>query len=878
MLARASRAVAAFGGAARAGPGSPAAPSELLGCCAGAWRGTSALVRRRRRALYQAEANPHTNPLKLRKLREKCAQPSLELLRHIAENKISKATTLIDRKNLWYDLRYKKYAPMFLGQVKPRMKFWTAALEEAQMPPPRLPEVAMCGRSNSGKSTLVNYLCGQHSANVKREPGCTTEVVFWQIGTPATLCLVDLPGYGFAMQPEEKRLQWTEFTLWYVRARRNLRRVFVLIDARAGLKPTDREMIAYLERHNVPWQVVVTKCDKVKWKDVAKRVTLMQDELSGSRKMAGQPVPVSALKRKGMDSLREIIDGMKVKKEIVKDGIRRRVYDLLELRRLRRVERDQRRKEAKEAERLKQEAAEAVPAEAQGEGKGRPSSDLHAVLGDWGFDVGEVRPVGPPRPASGTDDGGPKPLVVEAHYTLEDRDSLRVEGFMRNLLATLPSMSSGAPSVQEEQWTGTAVLAGVKAPASTVAAAPPVPAPATALPHEEAQILPYFSTSATVTPWRRASGAGGATGDGDLLSDPTALGGFADAGRDQAEDEEEESSSGSDSELDQATGARTVQRFDPAPRMPAPRAAPKAAQRSAVTGGLGAYAAGTSPFPGLRGPMVPRASDYMGSAGSAGSAGDAGPSSREQVVGLRKDWPRPSKGQDQLYSEDDFASPEDAASGIRLHAPPSPSPETRGVLLAEARKRYEREWAMELEDVEEVRKRAPDIGAVAISPPATLRGAAALLAAAKATTPATAWRGLALKRIDRTGSKGGYIGKEGKKPVPKGKGIWRLLGRPPARIFKKKHMADAAKVLGAHNQKRRRTNLGSGLQWEQAKEKWDAWYKRNKYNWKKVQAAGSPKLEDVEAEYEERKLRRGGRGGGRGRRGGGRERSGRGRG
>ncbi|CAE8586221.1 unnamed protein product, partial [Polarella glacialis] len=197
--------------------------------------------------------------------------------------------------------------------VKPRMRFWTAALEESQMPLARLPEVAVCGRSNSGKSTLVNYLCGRHSAHVKRMPGSTTELVFWQIGRPAQLCLVDLPGYGFANAAEEKRLQWTEFTLWYVRARKNLKRILLLIDARQGLKPSDREMIAYLERHSVPWQIVVTKCDTVKGKDLSKRLTIMQEEItaSGYRRMAGDPIPVSALKRHGMDALRNTLDSLK---------------------------------------------------------------------------------------------------------------------------------------------------------------------------------------------------------------------------------------------------------------------------------------------------------------------------------------------------------------------------------------------------------------------------------------------------------------------------------------------------------------------------------------------------------------------------------------
>lgn len=206
-------------------------------------RSTSSIVRRRRRALFKALNDPSTNPAKLQRLREKAARPGKDLLKYIAETRVARVQTQEDRKKLWYDLRYNRYAPLFLGQIKPRMKLWAAALHEEQLPLARLPEVAVCGRSNSGKSTLINYLCGQYCANMRRAPGSTMELYFWQVGRPAQLCLVDLPGYGFAEAPDEKRLQWTEFTLWYIRARKNLKRVLLLIDGRQGLKPSDRELL-----------------------------------------------------------------------------------------------------------------------------------------------------------------------------------------------------------------------------------------------------------------------------------------------------------------------------------------------------------------------------------------------------------------------------------------------------------------------------------------------------------------------------------------------------------------------------------------------------------------------------------------------------------
>jgi len=156
-------------------------------------------IRRRRKALAHAEANPHTHPGLLRRLREKAVNPTHDVLRYLAENKIGKAVTTADRRQLWFEHRYSRYAPKFLGQWKPEMRLWSAALDESQLPLPTLPEVAIAGRSNSGKSTLVNYLCGRHSAHVRKLPGSTRELVFWKVGKPAQLCVVDLPGYGFAL-------------------------------------------------------------------------------------------------------------------------------------------------------------------------------------------------------------------------------------------------------------------------------------------------------------------------------------------------------------------------------------------------------------------------------------------------------------------------------------------------------------------------------------------------------------------------------------------------------------------------------------------------------------------------------------------------------
>mmetsp|Transcript_118384 Transcript_118384/g.339823 ORF Transcript_118384/g.339823 Transcript_118384/m.339823 type:complete len:978 (-) Transcript_118384:24-2957(-) len=908
----------------RLGLGSPHAPDSFHAWGGGASRCTSALIRRRRRAYHRALADPHASPAKVRKLRERAAVPTIDLLRNVAENKIGKAVTMPERKNLWYDLRYKKYAPVFLGQVKPKMKFWTAALEEAQLPVPRLPEVAFCGRSNSGKSTLVNYLSGNHSAHVKRTPGSTTELVFWQIGKPASLCLVDLPGYGFAEAPEERRLQWTEFTLWYVRSRRNLRRVFLLIDARAGIKPVDKEMIAYLERHSVPWQIVVTKCDKVIKKAVAKRITIMQEDLAGYRKMAGDPIPISALKRKGMEALREVLDGMQVRKEILKEGIRKRIYDLLEIKRLKRIERAQKRKEAKEAKKLADaEAAAAAQAFGVGDSEAQMGEataatarsnvamhpDLHRVLDDWGF--------GPDGGGAASSGGGgrtgqddeelaqePRPFVTEAHYSLEDRDSVRAQRFAENLFPDFRADSLGIPSggaaVSMDAFGGGRVLADRPAATSLVAGAgfaegtSAFLGAATAADDGAAAEAPF--------PFRSNPQAGG--GDGFRGSTGSGAGGLGwrmrhphasapslgprlteEWERGQADDASD--SDGEDEDPHDSV-LPSVMRFDPSPPsvslhargdgFSSPRrqmaaaglfgGASKAASASSATpqGRRDASEGPTqSPFPGFQ-----KAPAYSpGSPAASGGGRDRDEARR--VVGLRPEWVRPAAPV-QMYDRDDFASPEDRAAAVRPFSPPAPSRESQGTLLAEARKRFEREWAMELEDVDEVRAVAADSLRAAAGGPRGHDAATALAVAGRqASSDSSGARAgsqnnvaggrgssrMQQRRIDKTGAKAGYITKEGSKPLPRGMGLWRVLGRPPGRVLKKKFEHDAARVLGLVDHKGRKVNKGAGLTYKEAREDWMRWYKRNKFRHPdKVSSAPSPRREDVEADYEERQFRR----------------------
>ena len=131
------------------------------------------------------------------------------------------------------------------------------------LPPPDLPEVAFAGRSNVGKSSLLNALVGRKAlARTSNTPGRTRELNFFQLG--AVMRLVDLPGYGYAKASRTEVQSWTGLTLDYLRGRAPLRRACVLIDARHGLKPVDAETMDTLDEAAVPYQVVLTKADKVK--------------------------------------------------------------------------------------------------------------------------------------------------------------------------------------------------------------------------------------------------------------------------------------------------------------------------------------------------------------------------------------------------------------------------------------------------------------------------------------------------------------------------------------------------------------------------------------------------------------------------------------
>ena len=244
----------------------------------------------------------------------------------------------------------KPLAPLFLDQMKPKVRFITSAIEEDQLPLATLPEIAVVGRSNSGKSSLVNAIVGTRCCQVVNKPGSTKELFFYKVGDPPLLSLVDVPGFGFAYADAKTRSQWAEFSLWYLRARRNLRLVLLVVDARHGFADSDLELISFFSKNKIDYRVIANKCDLVEAGVLGKRLTVMGADI-GVREndILNHVVPVSALRGQGIEKIRAICEKVKLQRDVVIAGKRRLVIDLLEERRLRkaqlRSDREARRKE-----------------------------------------------------------------------------------------------------------------------------------------------------------------------------------------------------------------------------------------------------------------------------------------------------------------------------------------------------------------------------------------------------------------------------------------------------------------------------------------------------------------------------------------------------
>ncbi|WP_109806152.1 ribosome biogenesis GTP-binding protein YihA/YsxC [Sphingosinithalassobacter portus] len=180
-----------------------------------------------------------------------------------------------------------------------RVEFLKSAPELRFLPDPHVPEVAFAGRSNVGKSSLINALTGRKAiARASVTPGRTQELNFFDVGDPLAFRLVDMPGYGFAKAPKDVVKKWRFLINDFLRGRDVLKRALVLIDSRHGIKEVDREILEMLDKAAVSYRIVLTKADKIKASELAE--VFERTAAEARKRPAAHPDILATSSEKGM--------------------------------------------------------------------------------------------------------------------------------------------------------------------------------------------------------------------------------------------------------------------------------------------------------------------------------------------------------------------------------------------------------------------------------------------------------------------------------------------------------------------------------------------------------------------------------------------------
>jgi GTP-binding protein len=186
--------------------------------------------------------------------------------------------------------------------VRLHTQFLTSAAAPQQFPAPHAPEVAFLGRSNVGKSSLINALLGEKVAKTSSTPGRTRTINFFSIRRPGQprpdVVFADLPGYGYAKLPKELTAEWPKFIEPYLEQRQNLALCIVLVDTNISPQPSDKHLISYLQQIGKPFVVVGTKSDRISGNVLTKNIKALTDEHQIDRVL-----PFSTKTGKGKDEL-----------------------------------------------------------------------------------------------------------------------------------------------------------------------------------------------------------------------------------------------------------------------------------------------------------------------------------------------------------------------------------------------------------------------------------------------------------------------------------------------------------------------------------------------------------------------------------------------
>ncbi|EKX72325.1 conserved hypothetical protein [Theileria equi strain WA] len=237
---------------------------------------------------------------------------SEDTLKEVITKTLGKPTSSDEIRYFKSTRRTRALAPCIFGHLRPKVKLVASALEASELPKSTLPEIAFYGRSNVGKSLLINAVLGKHGfCDVKDLPGTTRKLFFYKVCSPGRVMLVDMPGYGYSVCSEDVSILYNEFSLWYIKNRENLKLLVLLIDGRVGLKRSDFEVINFCDKYKVRWLPVISKCDAVKPVLLAKMIQKVRFDTQQFRFMLTHAIPVSGMKMQNLDELRNILGEFK---------------------------------------------------------------------------------------------------------------------------------------------------------------------------------------------------------------------------------------------------------------------------------------------------------------------------------------------------------------------------------------------------------------------------------------------------------------------------------------------------------------------------------------------------------------------------------------